>query len=526
MKRKKIFTTILSFIILTGCGGGNGQSSDANEDEEYVELPEKFSFCIQLVTPSDYKPSADLSFINVTIQTSTPITFDHISIPSSPPYTFNFEMDPTLSMEVAQVRVDGYRNDVNETFSSGRSVPVKLGNYNCDPISGTGEPLKIFFQRLDTFSLLPEESFLNFPRIGLRADILPDGRIMVIGGATREGITRIIETLDLEKLKFDIIDKELPSLRSEFAMPRISDGKWLIVGGRTPQTSACMINFSDGVFNFEDIPIPEEIQGVWAAPRVVKINDGTFLFGGADKGTGVASPDYVIFDENGLRSLPLISEGEVIQLDKYHPTLTWFETSLNRGVLIYGGGGSYVPSIILDPLTGQLADGGQTVMDMRINHDSATTTIRGGEPEMESEIVLILGGEETAGGETILSENIYIFDPACLQGTCPTGSVWSNAGPAFSGDYGATQGVALTLPNGRVLYIGGRNKNGEASKNVLDIRAESISRFWVAHLSLSEPRVAPAVIWYETTKQLFVIGGEGTGGEPLSSVEVFTPKGM
>jgi len=118
---------------------------------------------------------------------------------------------------------------------------------------------------------------------------------------------------------------------------------------------------------------------------------------------------------------------------------------------------------------------------------------------------------------------VQVFIPACLDGPCIMTSAWSNAGPAFA-DRPAKAGAAAVLPDGRVFYIGGRGPDGEAVDTVIAFTASTPTRFFPTNFTLAEPRVGAETVWYETTQQLFILGGEGTGGVPLGSVEVFTPR--
>jgi hypothetical protein len=507
------------------CNGGGGTSDDAGQDTP--EIPEEFILYVELVPAVGYNPALDANTITMTIGTDPPVVFEDLSIPAAGPYVYSFEMEPAQSAEVATVRADGYRAGVEAVISTGRCGPVRLGEWTVDPVTGTPKTLKLFFHKMETFSLVPESGDMVFGRVGHRAAVLSDGRVAVLGGATSAGLTRVVEIFDLPALTFQTTTVELPSARSEFAMPGTGAGEWLLVGGRTSQNAAHRMTEEGGVMSFEEVPLPEQLLGVWGAPRAAALSDGTFILGGADAGADTPSSVYALYDRvAGFSILSMTApSGDPVELDKVHPTLTPIDTAEGQRVLLYGGGGAFFPALILDPATGELVDGQQAALDMRVDHAAAVTTMRSADGSMENQLVLILGGEEKVDETTTrMAQNIYLFAPACLEGPCVLSAPWSNAGPAFADPYGAKSGAVAVLPGSRALYIGGRDGSGQTVCNVMDVRAGTSDVFPVYHLSLAVARVAPEVVWYEATEQLFVIGGEGEGGVPLASMEVFTPQ--
>jgi hypothetical protein len=514
----------LMLLPAQACKGGNGASDDAAEDA--VEVPEQFTLYIELIPAVGYDPALDANTITITVGTTPPVVFEGLEIPRTGPYLYSFEMEPLQAAEVAAVRADGWRTGVETLISTGRCSPVRLGDWTTDPVTGVPKPLKLFFHKMDTFSLMPDGSAMAFGRVGHRAAVLSDGGIVVLGGATASGLTRIIERFDLPTLTFSPVATELPATRSEFAMIETGANEWLLVGGRTDQTVAHRMTEVAGVLSFETVPLPEQLLGIWAAPRVAALSDGTFVLGGADTGPGIASALYVRYDRvAGFSILSFMLDGSPVEPDKYHPTLTPIDTAAGQRVLLYGGGGALPPAAVLDPATGELSDGEQTILDTRYDHGAAAFTMRSEDGTMENQAVWILGGEEKIDETTTqMAQFLYLFVPACLGGgACIVTAPWANAGPAFT-DHPAKSAAVAALAGGRVLYIGGRDGAGQAVGEAVSIRAENPRDFSILTLPLGAARVAPEVLWYEATGQLFIIGGEGDGGAPLASMEVFTPR--
>jgi len=510
-----------------GCnGGGDGEQDVETDGDVPAEIPDQFLFSIELVPAVGYEPGRDVSTITVTIHADPPIQISGVDVPAAGPYLFSFDMEPAQSRITAAVTVDGFRSELEGTiFATGRCPPVTLGDYGRDPITAEPQPLRLFFHRLEEFSLMPPEAAMAFGRVGHRAAVASDGRIVVAGGATLEGLTRVVEVLDLADLAFSFSTVEMPAPRSEFALVETGPDRWYLIGGRTAQTEALTMQMQAGVLSFASAPIPADLQGVWANPRTALLGDGRLVMGGADTGPETPSSLMAVRDAAGaVTMLSLSEEGNPVELDKYHPTLTPIETAAGEQVLIYGGGGMYIPAILLDPATGELSDGAQTFADGRYDHGVGSVTMSSDDGATQNQAVLVMGGEQRVDETTVEPATmVYVFIPACLDGPCIMGAPWSNGGPAFA-EWPAKSGAVAVLEGNRVMHIGGRGPDGEAVDSVVVIQALTPSQFFASHLSLAVGRVAPEVVFNPVTQQLFVIGGEGEGGLPLDSVEVFTPR--
>jgi hypothetical protein len=510
-----------------GCSGGGGGEEDVQTEGDLpAEIPDQFTFFIELVPAVGYEAGRDVSSLTVTIHTDPPILIESVDVPTAGPYLFSFDMDPAQSMITAAVTADGYRSELEGTiFSTGRCPPVRLGDYGLDPVTSEPRPLKLFFHRLEEFSLMPPGASMAFGRVGHRAAVASDGRIVVAGGATLEGLTRVVEIFDIAAMAFTTAAVELPAVRSEFALVETEPDRWFLIGGRTAQTEALTMQVQAGALSFAPVAIPSEIQGVWANPRAALLGDGSVVLGGADTGPDAASSHMAVLDAAGTVSmLALSAGGDPVELDKYHPTLSPVQTATGEQVLIYGGGGMYIPALLLDPLTGELTDGGQENVDGRYDHQAAGVTMHSDDGAMENQAVIIMAGEQKIDETTVEpASGIYVFIPACLDGPCIMGSAWSNGGPAFA-DRPAKSGAAAALEGNRVLHMGGRGPDGEAVDSVVVITALTPTQFYAGNLRLAVARVAPEVVFNPVTQQLFIIGGEGEGGLPLDSVEVFTPR--
>jgi hypothetical protein len=512
---------------LAGCNGGGGNGKDAEADVEVEgELPDEFFFHIELIPAEGYQAGADLNTVVVTIHDDPPIVHEGLEIPREGPYLFEFEMEPGQMNITAAVTVNGYRSEMEGTvFATGRCPPVRIGDYGVDPETGEPRTLKIFFHRLEEFSLIPDPYRMAFGRTGHGAAVTSDGRIAVVGGATPDGLTRVVELFNPADLAFEYSTTELPDPRSEFAMVKVGEWRHLLVGGRTAQTAACMMDLGAGEVAFEQVTLPAELQDVWANPRAVSLADGSFLLAGADTGPETPSELVVVYEESsGFSLLALTMGGVDAQMDKYHPSLVTVGMSAGERVLVYGGGGTLPAALLLDPGTGELTDAQQAAADARYDHGAGRISMTSDDGSMVNEAVLVMGGERKVDETTYEpAETVYVFIPACLEGTCIMPAAWSNAGPAFR-DRPARSGAVVVLEDERVVHIGGRGPDGEAVGTVVAFTARTPSEFYPTNFMLAEKRVSPVVVYYRPTGQYFIIGGEGEGGVPLDSIEVFTPR--
>ncbi|MFH1436466.1 MAG: hypothetical protein ABIJ56_12170 [Pseudomonadota bacterium] len=522
---------MLSFLLLAAglvfaCGNGNGNGTPGDGEED-GELPSENTLAVQLVPAVGYNPATDLSFLTVTIHTPDPRVVEDVEVPAEEPFMLEFELTAEDADTVAAVTVNGYRAEAaGVLFSTGRCPPIRLGDAMPDPETGLARPLRLFFHRVETFARMPETSSLAVGRIGHGAAVLSDGGIAVVGGAALDGLTRVVEVLDLQRLEFTVSPMELPAGRSEFAMVGLPGGRALLLGGRTPQPTAHIMS-DDGAGNltFAQLESPAGIQGVWAGPRTAALSDGTFMFLGADEGEDMPSPVIVGYSEaGGLEVVPAIFGGGPAVLDKYRPSVTVFEAGGTEKILIYGGGGIMPPALAFNTVTWEVVDAELTYPDQRYDHGAAAVTMADDGGTMQNQAVLIIGGEVKLDETTYeMARTVYIYVPDCLAGSCVTGQAWSDAGPALA-EHPARTGSVFVLPDERILYIGGRDEAGEATDSVIVVTAGTPSDFDVAYMSLSEKRVAPLLLWHEALGQLFIIGGEGAGGAPLTTVEVFTPR--
>ncbi len=517
---------LLAAGLVFACGNGNGNGTP-EDGEEDGELPSENMLSVQLVPAVGYNPATDLSFLTVTIHAPDPMVYEDVEVPAEEPFLLELELTAEDVETMAAVTVNGYRTEAaGVLFSTGRCPPIRLGDAMPDPETGAARPLKLFFHRVETFARMPDSSSLGVGRIGHGAAIVSDGNIAVVGGAAMDGLTRVVEVLDLHRLEFKVSAVELPSGRSEFAMVGLSGGRALLVGGRTPQPTAHILS-DDGAGNltFSQLESPAGIQGVWAGPRAAVLSDGSFMFLGAEEGEDLPSPVIVSYSEGaGLAVVPAIFSGGPAVLDKYRPSVTVFEAGGIEKILIYGGGGIMPPALAFSTVTWEVVDAELTYPDQRYDHGAAAVTMADEDGTMQNQAVLIIGGEVKVDDVTYeMARTVYIYVPDCLTGSCVTGQAWSDAGPALA-DHPAKTGSMFVLPDERILYIGGRNEVGEATDSVIVVTAGAPSDFDVAYMSLSEKRVAPLLLWHEALGQLFIIGGEGVGGAPLSTVEVFTPR--
>lgn len=136
---------------------------------------------------------------------------------------------------------------------------------------------------------------LNYPRYNHTATLLPDGRVVVIGGITdTSNATRLnsAEVYDPATNSWTLYANGSNSLRNQHTATLLKDGRILVVGGDA--------NFG-GVVNSAEIFDP--VTGTWtpvASPgpmanhAAARLNDGSVLVLGGYSGYTGSSPDFLL----------------------------------------------------------------------------------------------------------------------------------------------------------------------------------------------------------------------------------------
>jgi hypothetical protein len=274
------------------------------------------------------------------------------------------------------------------------------------------------------------------PRAAHSAVVLADGRVLLIGGCTRESCetgpaSATVEAFDPRTGRFGPAGR-LTSPRIGAAALRLSDRRVLIAGGWAGSS------VSDSLEFFDPTAGTSASAGRLAAARAdiaaVTLADGRILLAGGYDGSGPVATVEILDPK----------DGSVRQAGPLALARTGAAASLLRDgrVLIVGGGASgggglvaTASAEIFDPATGRsMATGG--LRDRRYKHESVA---------LADGSVIVLGGsdERDAGGKLASVER---FDPA--RGAFrPAGAL---SAPRYK-----IGGAVVRLPGGKLLVAGG-----------------------------------------------------------------------
>lgn len=371
------------------------------------------------------------------------------------------------------------------SISAGRAKPTRTPTRTPVPPTATSVP--------PTATPIPSVSgawaftgSLTTARFSHSMTLLPDGRVLVVGGATTGGsITFSYEVYNPATGNW--ASGNTPAAFWSHTATRLQDGRVLIAAGSAGTTSSYLYN---------------PTANSWAATGATAVirGDGataTLLPGGSVLLAG-GNPGICYYSPCG----PLTDVSEL-----YNPaTGTWSTTGsmstvrfdhtatlLSNGrVLVVGGADGSIDlatAEVYDPVTATWSPTG-SLATARQGH-SATLLPDGR--------VLVVGGN-ASGGAAVTSAEIY--DPA--SGT------WADAGSltALGGPRPAT-----LLPNGRVLVAGGNNA----------VLYDPATNAWTTTGSLNTSRFGHTALLLNSGKVL-AVGGTATGtSTTLASAELYTP---
>ena len=338
------------------------------------------------------------------------------------------------------------------------------------------------------------------------ATLLPDGRVLVVGGANGNGEeSRILASAELRDPVTGTFGPagSLIDARIYHTATLLPDGRVLVVGGLT---------------------MPQETTG-HRDPRFVPAAEIW------DPASGTSIPTGSLVKLRFYHTATLLRDGRVLVLGGYGwdvaiaPAELWepfsgsfsptgspaearygnTATLLPDGrVLVVGGaadGVLFASAEAWDPVTGSFGPAG-SLADARSGH---TATL------LPDGRVLVIGGRGSSGEDSVALTSAELWDPV-TGSFAPTGSL----AEARSGH------TATFLPDGRVLVAGGTGDSGDplASAELWD----PVTGTFGPTGSLTEARVAHAATLLPDGHVL-VIGGQGLDHGALASVELWDPVG-
>lgn len=351
-------------------------------------------------------------------------------------------------------------------------------------------------------AFLPAAELLE-PRAGHTAGLLPDGRVLVVGGERDEGPLASAETWD-PLTETWVATGLLTCQRSRHAMVVLPDGRALVVGGTRPEE--CELN---GITASAEVWDP--VTGTFTetgsladpreAPSATLLLDGRVVLAGGFRGRG--DGDVLASLETWDPASGTFTPAGSLSEARWKHTAT----RLPDGRILFVGGqgprGLVGSAETWDPVTG-LATAAGTLEHARMGH---TATV------LPDGRVAVIGG---VNGRGIAVRRTEVWDP--MTGTF---SPWGALGEARVG-HTASLTVDSGLGDGRILVVDGEGGMAElrplASAQVWS--ASSFEPGPVGGLPI-EPRTGHTATNLPDGRVLLA-GGWGPDG-PLASAEIWTP---
>jgi hypothetical protein len=305
---------------------------------------------------------------------------------------------------------------------------------------------------------------LDRGRWGHTANLLPDGRVMVVGGETSGIIPARVMTM-LDVVFFDpeanrwVEGPQLSDPRHHHASAQLSDGRVIVMGGQNQfgEFVAGAEIYDPAGNSWSSLPIPPG-QGYGT---VSELGDGTILLvGGSAQPPGTTATSTAV----ARVRLELAESIEVPAL----ATARWHHTATNlfdNRVLVVGGWTSVYDdgpaSELFEPTAGTWT--GIDMMVLPVNHTATRT---------EDGRVLVVGGSHWVGAGDDWSQEItasaQIFDPATNS--------WRHTTPLAAARTGH---CAALMRTGELLITGGSTALGTGGMDTTALIFDPTTETWI-----------------------------------------------
>jgi deoxycytidylate deaminase len=357
----------------------------------------------------------------------------------------------------------------------------------CDPTAGA-----------ENFrSLLP--TTMNSARYNTAATLLPDGNVLITGGADQQAVLNTAELFNPSSETFAVLANTMNSPRFIHSATLLGNGKVLIAGGYTNQPSNTAELFDPGSETFTSVVSTMTTPRYWHSATLLP--NGKVLLAGGYNGSG-STNSADLFDPASATfvSLPpmhfarqahsatLLEDGKVLiaggytlngatnsaeLFDPVSETFTLLSpntmsvprfyhtaTLLPSGQVLLTGGstgsGFSNTAELFDPVSQTFTALSNTMKLSRYWHTAA---------QLSTGKVLIVGGYSDAGASLplVITNTAELFDPATETFTLVS-STMSNGR--------ANGNTATLLANGEVLVAGGLDGNtiaAETANNTADL---------------------------------------------------------
>jgi N-acetylneuraminic acid mutarotase len=341
---------------------------------------------------------------------------------------------------------------------------------------------------------------LNQGRRSHTATLLVDGRVLIAGGVgSGVGWTSSVEIFDPATETWELSTETLNQERADHTATLLSDGRVLVAGGYGVVNGTGFLQELVGTEVFDPVTESWTSMGDLAEPRkwhaATLLPDGRVLVAGGFN----ASSDR---DLESTEIFDPVSDTWTLASETLNQGRSWHTATLlaDGRVVVAGGGGAglwntlFTFEILAPPIT--LGLPAETLNQARADH---TATL------LPDGRVLIAGGRDPATGWI---PSVEIFDPATETWELTTETL----NQARAGH------TATLLPDGRVLVAGGYNPVRLKSVEIFDPATETWN---LTTETLNQARTGHTATVLPDGRVL-VVGGFG---EPntLESVEIFDP---
>ncbi|WP_158501761.1 Ig-like domain-containing protein [Vitiosangium sp. GDMCC 1.1324] len=323
------------------------------------------------------------------------------------------------------------------------------------------------------------------------ATLLPSGKVLVVGGLTSSGAVAPTELFVPETSSASTVaGPAVP--RTGATVTLLPNGRVLVAGGSASGVSSAVVEQYDPEAN------AWSATGSLGVPRsrqtATLLRDGRVLVTGGVDDAGVPLASAEVYDPgtgtwSPTGALSVAREGHIA-------------LSLPNGKVLVAAGngtaGALASAEVYDPATGTWSPTGSL----------ATARVGAGGVLLAAGQVLVVGGRTTSGSFLASAER---YDPA-------TGT-WSAAGNLTTARDSAT---ATLLPSGQALVAGGRSDTSGAGLTSLEVYEPRTNGWTVGTVSLAAGRHAHVAVPLPSGRVL-LLGGGGT--TPLAANEVYDAVG-
>jgi hypothetical protein len=278
----------------------------------------------------------------------------------------------------------------------------------------------------------------------------------------------------------------------------LPDGRVAIIGGQASNDSRdalATVELYDPVL--EEFEPGGRLADARYAHTATLLADGRLLVAGGVGLDGVPIASAEVYDPQTQKSQRV---GDLAEA-RYKASAALLPDSR---VLIIGGRGTDGPvglPEVFDPATGEFGSGGKPLSG--IHEASAMAVGRDG-------LVVLVGVTVEGSGEVVA-----VYDSADATFRYPAVTI-------ATGRAGRTEAASCQLADGRMVVVGGWTHQGTSGAIEVIDTGNYASVLDASRPSLITPRVAPTVVALNDGSVL-ILGGEEAGGDPIATVEVWTP---